>query len=292
MKNEVLVRQEKIALMLTLYRIPGTIASFIAAMASDYMVLWMEFIENLSVLLSSLILFIISKKLQKNLKFKFNYGTGKVEAISALSCEMFDMAGLFCVVFFSVRKLIEREQEEEFLVFALIVSIIGVLIDIFVFFREKELSKKEHSRMLHTAYIGAQKEFGFDLVSILTLAISLVFSKESWIYYFPPIVCIIMAIPFSIIIYGHIREAFMELADLTIDEESQLKIVKVLNEFYDSYELLGDVNSRVNGKYKHIDIGLHFRPDMTYDEVRTVSEQMKHRITEEIGDCRININVM
>lgn len=96
MEKDILVKQQRIAALLLAWRIPGTVTSFISAVASRSMVLWLEFIEQVSILLPGFILAFLSYKLGRSLKSRFNYGTGKVEAIGALSCEMFDIAGLSC----------------------------------------------------------------------------------------------------------------------------------------------------------------------------------------------------
>ena len=291
MSKDVFLRQHKLALLLVLWRIPGVITSFLAAIASNSMIVWMEFIENVSIVAPGILLLIISAKLMKNLKFMFNYGIGKIEAITAQTCEIFDLAGLGCVLFFAVRKLICPGGERN-LELALIISAVGLLIDLFILYREKLLTEKYHSRIVHTAFLSAKKEFVFDFITIFTLIIGIIFHNTKWIVYFSPIVCIILIIPFSIEIGHHLSSAVQELIDLTLDEESQLLIIKVLNEFYDSYELLGDIKSRVNGSYKNIDISLQFHPDMTYKEIRDISTKIKKRIDEEIGKCNVNINII
>ena len=85
------------------------------------------------------------------------------------------------------------------------------------------------------------------------------------------------------------RESVSELIDTTLDEENQLKIIKILNEFYDSYEELGEVRSRINGEEKHIDIELVFKDGMEYQDVRAVATKIKKRVREELGDSHINI---
>jgi divalent metal cation (Fe/Co/Zn/Cd) transporter len=291
MSKDVFLRQHKLAVLLVLWRIPGVITSFLAAIASNSMIVWMEFVENVSIVAPGILLLIISAKLMKNLKFMFNYGIGKIEAITALTCEIFDLAGLGCVLLFAVRKLIYPGGERN-LELALIISAVGLLIDLFILYREKLLTEKDHSRIVHTAFLSAKKEFVFDFITIFTLIIGIIFHNTRWIVYFSPIVCIILIVPFSLEIGHHLSSAVQELIDLTLDEESQLLIIKVLNEFYDSYELLGDIKSRVNGNYKNIDISLQFNPDMTYKEIRDVSTKIKKRIDEEIGNCNVNINII
>ena len=111
-RSEALTEQYKVAVLLVVWKIPAFTTSFLAACASRSMVLWLEFIENASIFIPGIILLILSRKLNKNLKFRYNYGTEKVEAITALSCEMFDLAGLFCIVLFAVRNLIKGSEEK------------------------------------------------------------------------------------------------------------------------------------------------------------------------------------
>ena len=96
-----------------LWRLPDFFTSFIAAVASGSVVVWLEFIENASVLIPGVLLVILARKLNRNLKFKFNYGTGKVEAITALFIEIFDIAGLFCITFFAIKALVKALQSDK-----------------------------------------------------------------------------------------------------------------------------------------------------------------------------------
>ncbi len=289
MDNKVLSTQEKIAYILVAWRIPGAIMAFLAAIVSDSVVLWLEFVENISILIPGIILVVLSRKLGKNLKYRFNYGTGKVEAIAAFGCEMFDIAGLLCITFFAVRRLFSPEHKYSFMGLALCISILGLLIDIFILYKEKKINEKEHSRLFHTAYISSQKEFAFDGISISTLVVSIIFREYAWSVYISPIVCIIAAIPFVIIVFKNLVASVSELMDQTLDEESQLKIIKVLNEYYDSYEEFGEIRSRITGKFKQIDIDIKFRPDFTYDQVSGISKKIIKRIEEEMGECKVNV---
>ena len=289
MEKDILVKQQRIAALLLAWRIPGTVTSFISAVASRSMVLWLEFIEQVSILLPGFILAFLSYKLGRSLKFRFNYGTGKVEAIGALSCEMFDIAGLSCIVFFSIRNLIHDHHEEGSLKFALVMSVLGLIIDLFILTRQRKLTQKEHSKMLHTAYVSAQKEFWFDIISIITLRISIAFKESSWIRYFPNVVCLIMVVPFAYMVLKAMKGSVAELLDRTLDEEIQLQIVKVLTEHYGDYEGFSEVRSRVSGRSKLIDIGLRFSPDMPYGRVREIAQEISAEIAEKIGDCTVNI---
>lgn len=281
--------QQRIAFLLIIWRLPEFFTSFIAATASGSVVLWLEFIEKASILIPGIIIAILSKKLNQNLKYKFNYGTGKVEAITALCCEIFDIAGLFCVSFFALKELFKPEESGSFLLFALAVSILGLLIDLIIMHRQKKILLRNHNKMFHTALVSAQKEFFFDAASISTLIITVVFKNTTWVSFISPVICLAIAVPFFVIIVRHLKESIAELVDRTIDEDSQLKIIKVLNEFYDSYEEFGEVRSRINGNQKTIDIELYFNSEMKYGQVKETTQKIKTRIQEEIDNSVVNV---
>lgn len=277
------------AILMIIWRLPDFVTSFLAAVMSGWMVVWMEFIESTSLLIPGLILAILSWKLGKNLKYKFNYGTGKVEAITALCCEVFDIAGLLCILFLSIRELIRPEAEGREMLQALGLSVVGLLIDIYILWREKKILEHGYSRMLHTAYLSSKKELGFDIISVISLVIGIVFKDKWWIVYFSPTVCIVIAIPFVFFVAQHMRDSIIELTDLTLDEDSQLKILKVMSEFYDSYEEMGDIKSRINGEDRHIDIELKFRADLSYSQVSEVADNISERIKDVLGESDTNI---
>ena len=287
-KYKAMNEQKKIALMVVLWRIPAFITSIIAAIASQSLVLWLEFLENASVFLPGVLLLVLSGRLSRNLKFKYNYGTEKVEAITALCCEMFDLAGLFCITIFALRTIIRGTEpaEGDYMIFALVVSIIGLVVDVVILIRERRLVLKTHNKMLHTARVSAEKEFVFDIISIITLIVTIVHEDTAR---YTPIFSLILVIPFSVIVVGHLKKSLMELSDLTLDEENQLRIVKILSEFFEHYDELGEVRSRMTGDSIYVDIELSFRDDMTYSEIRETVVNMKSRVEEELGKCMVNV---
>lgn len=284
-----LQQQRKLAIFIISIRLPSFLSSFVAAIASGSAVVWLEFLESASILIPGIILAVLSRKLNRNLKYVFNYGTGKVEAITALSCELFDIAGLLCICLFSVGQLISPSEESSYLLLALFFSVAGVLIDFFIVTMQKRILDGNSSKMFHTAYISAQKEFLFDGAAILTLVISIIFAGTEWVRYLSPIVCIVISIPFFCIVYEHVKTSVAELIDRTLDEKSQLRIVKVLNEFYESYDELGEVRSRINGEERFVDIELRFKDEMNYSSIEKVARSISQRVQEELGPSTVNI---
>ncbi len=291
-KNDDMTREFRIAMFLVLCRLPQFLLTFLAASLGGSVVLWLEFVEAASIVIPGAILAMIALNLSKNLKYEFNYGTGKVEAITALGCEMFDIAGILAVVVIAIREVFKEPEEEGLTEIALVISIIGLLIDIFILYKQRNIAKANKSRMFHTAYLSARKEFGFDLASIITLIVTIIFRETGWIRYVSPAVCVVVAIPFLIVVTRSLRGSVLELIDKTLDEEIQLKILKVINEHFESYEALGDINSRETGHEYIIDIEMKFSKTTTYAQIHAMAEKIRQRMNQEIGKSTVNIIII
>ena len=139
MKKEVMREERRLAFLMIAWRMPEIFTSLAAAVASASMAVWLEFVENVSVMIPAILLAVLSGKLRHNLKYSYNYGTGKLEAITAFACEIFDLTGLFCILFFSIRQFFRPSGEEKKLVFALCMSLVGLGIDVFLLLRQRQL---------------------------------------------------------------------------------------------------------------------------------------------------------
>lgn len=290
--NEELNQEKNLSFLTILWRSPQCATALIAAITSGSMFMWMEFVEKLSVVIPGILLALMSIRLNRNLKFRFNYGTGKVEAITALCCEIFDLAGLFCVIGFSIRSFFKPSHESDSAI-AVILCIAGLALDIFILLSQRSIAHKAHSnRMLHTAFLSAKKEFAFDSIALAALILDTILRNIHGLSYFSPIACLILSVPFLLVIVHHASEAVLELADITADEEYQLKILTILNELSKDFEDYGEIYSRKSGNHVFIDIEISFPADTDYRTIKSVSANIKDRIGKEISNSRINIIII
>ena len=88
--------------------------------------------------------------------------------------------------------------------------------------------------------------------------------EKSWITYFAPAVSIVIAVPFSLLVIKNLKRSLIDLTDLTLDEDNQLIILRILSEFYERYEALGEVKSRMTGEKIYVDIELSFHGDRCF----------------------------
>ena len=63
---------------------PNFIASLLAALFSNTILLYVDLLDSLSYIIRNAMVTLLSNKLSKDLRFEYNYGIGKIEAISSI----------------------------------------------------------------------------------------------------------------------------------------------------------------------------------------------------------------
>ena len=107
--------------------------------------------------------------------------------------------------------------------------------------------------------------------------------------YISPVVSIFVAI---CLMFGYVkrtRQAFTELTDKTLPEEEQMKILNILNRYYNSYSQFHSINSHRSGETTRIDIHLSFENDTTFEEILTLKKQMQGEFDGQFDNCIVNI---
>lgn len=284
-----LAEKRHLAMFASVWQIPQLVTTFLAAMANRSTVLWMEFIQTLSIVLPALLLISIFYYLRKNLRFRYNYGTGKIEALTALTVEVFDIIGLLLIIVLGIRNLVRPAVANHNYLFAISMETVGLAITPVIMIRLKNAMKIRSGKISETFYLSLKKELLFGIVTMVTLIVSFFEENTIWSRYLSPIVCLVLSVPFFFIVGHHILNSARDLLDETLEEEMQLKILKILSEFYNEYTALDDVRSRRSGEQIFIDIRLKFEDGRTYGELLEISQKMENRLKEEIGSCEVNI---
>ena len=86
-----------------------------------------------------------------------------------------------------------------------------------------------------------------------------------------------------------IIENMRSLLDLPLPENELLKVVKVMAEFYDSFEGLGRICTRRSGKFRVIEIELMFDPNISLLNVSETEKYMFERLSKELPGVRFRI---
>ena len=248
-----------------------------------------DFVDSLGNVLNSGFVALLSRKLRRDLKYEYNYGVGKIEAISALACDGILICGLILMIISSVHDLISPKEPSGLLIYVVVLKVINVAFDT-VFLRAQYKIKKEAKTAIATTEFHASlKSFLFDSVALISLLICWIFRDIHAVWYFSPIICIALSIWLFVGAIQRSRESVQMLTDRTLPEAEQMKIMSVLSCFHDRYEKFEFLSTRMSGNTAYIDLKLNFDKNTTYGEINALCAEITAKMKEQIEDCRVSI---
>lgn len=283
--------QQRVSLLSFLTELPNFVGVTVSAVVSGSVIVWMDFVDSFCNVLNCGLIALLYRRLRRDLKYEYNYGVGKVDAISSLACNGILMCGLIFMVISSVNDLISPKEPSGFLIYVVILKVINVVFDAIFLRAQYKIKQEEKSTIAVTGFYATLKSFLFDAVALVTILICWIFRDVRAAWYFSPVVCIALAVWFFIGAIGRTREAVRMLTDHTLPEKEQLQIVSVLAEFRDRYRGFEFVSTRMSGSTAYIDLKLDFDGKTTYDEIKALCEEISAKMKEKIEGCHVGIIV-
>ena len=284
-------QQQNLSIAQILAEVPSIVAVLVSAILSRNLLVFIDLFDSFMYLISLSLVVVLSKKLTKDLRYEYNYGVGKVEAISSLLCDGIAFVGLLFALGLSVHEIIFPEQPSEFVIAVVGLKVINVSFDIAFFVKQRKITKIHNSAISKANYAEALSALLFDSVALVSLFAMWLLRDNPIGVYISPVVSIFVAI---YLMFGYVkrtRQSLIELTDKTLPEEDQMKILNILTRHYDSYSQFHSINSHKSGDVTRIDIHLSFEQDTTFEEILTLKKQMQEELDSLFGNCIVNIVV-
>ena len=288
-REETYKDQANLSFLGVLLEAPNFVMVFISAFVSQSLVIWIDFIDSFSNITREGFIVFLSKKLQKNLKYKYNYGVAKIEAMASLFCDFCMIIGVLCLAACSVIELFTPKQPSDFLFYVIFLKIVNVFFDALLVAKEYKIYNANKTSVVKSELECGIKSLAFDSAVLLATLFGYLFRKYAFSGYISPVTCIIIAIFVIIRTVKRILINIDELTDKTLGEEVQLKIVKALNSHYKQYDGFVSVNSHKGGDTLYIDLVLKHKSDETYGEMCSLLEELSGELEREIGKCKISL---
>lgn len=140
-------KQQRVSFLNFLAELPNFVAVFVSAVLSGSLIVWMDFIDSLCNVADSGFVTLLSRKLKRDLKYEYNYGIGKIEAISSLCCEGILILGLFIIFASSAHELINPKPPSGLLVYVVLLKLINVAFDAFFLKEQYKIKKTVQARL-------------------------------------------------------------------------------------------------------------------------------------------------
>ena len=282
-------KQQNLSIAQILAELPNFVAVIVSAILSRNLLVYVDLLDSSMYLISLGLTIFLSRKLTKDLRFEYNYGVGKVEAISSLLCDGMGFFGLLITLGFSVQAIIVPEQPSELVIAVVGLKTINVAFDTAFFVKQRKITKIHNSAISKSNYAEALSALLFDSVALVSLFAMWLLRANSIGGYIAPVVSIFVAIYLMVGYAKRIRQSFIELTDKTLPEEQQMKILAILTRYYSSYSQFHSINSQKSGDITRIDIHLSFEKGASVDEVISLKKKMQDELNQIFENCSVNI---
>ena len=283
--------QKNLSIAQLLAETPNFVAVVVSAILSRNLLVYIDLLDSSMYLISLGLTIFLSRKLTKDLRFEYNYGVGKVEAISSLLCDGMGFFGLLITLGFSVQSIIIPEQPSDLVIAVVGLKIINVAFDTAFFVKQRKITKIHNSAISKSNYAEALSALLFDSVALVSLFAMWLLRATPIGGYIAPVVSIFVAIYLMVGYTKRMRQSFIELTDKTLPEEQQMKILAILTRYYSSYSQFHSINSQKSGDITRIDIHLSFEKGTSVDEVISLKKKMQDELNQIFDNCSANIIV-
>ena len=282
-------KQQNLSIAQLLAELPNFVAVVVSAILSKNLLVYIDLLDSSMYLISLGLIIFLSRKLRKDLRYEYNYGVGKIEAISSLLCDSMGFLGLLITLGFSVQSIIIPEQPSDLVIAVVGLKIINVAFDTAFFVKQRKITKIHNSAISKSNYAEALSALLFDSVALISLFAMWLLRANSIGGYIAPVVSIFVVIYLMVGYAKRIRQSFIELTDKTLPEEQQMKILNILNRHYNSYSQFHSINSQKSGDITRIDIHLSFEKGTSVDEVISLKKKMQDELNQIFENCSVNI---
>lgn len=284
-------QQQNLSIAQLIAELPSFVAVLVSVVLSRNLLVFIDFFDSFMYIISLSLVVILSRKLTKDLRYEYNYGVGKIEAISSLLCDGIAFVGLLFMVGLSIYEIIVPKQPSDLVIAVVGLKVINVAFDIVFFVKQRKITKIHNSAISKANYAEALSALLFDSVALVSLFAVWLLRDNIIGRYISPIVSIFVAI---YLMFGYVkrtRQSLIELTDKTLPEKEQMKILSILTQHYSSYAQCHSINSHKSGDITMIDIHLSFEKSTTYEEILALKKQMQEKFESQFNNCVVNIIV-
>lgn len=284
-------KQENLSFAQFLAETPSFIAVLVSAILSRTILVYVDLLDSFGNVLRTAMVTLLSKKLSKDLRYEYNYGIGKIEAIASLVCDGIVMSGLLLTLGLSVYSIIFPEQPSDLIIAVVGLKVINVSFDTVFFVKQRKILKTHKSAIAETNYAAALAALLFDSVTLISLFAMWLLRNNPIGGYISPVISIFVAIYLMFGCIKRTKRALNELTDKTLPEEEQMKILNILARHYNNYSQCHSINSHKSGDIVRIDLHLSFEKNTTFEEILMLKKQMRDEFYSRFSNCIVNIVV-
>jgi len=230
------------------------------------------------------------RRLQRKGTFIFDYGYGKLENLVSLVMAIMMFMSLSIVIASAARRFAAPESISGLGIWlTLFAHAVYMGINSMLCYRTHMSWKTDPSTLLETQQrLFAVKTF-CNVCMVTALALGLTFNRSRWAMFVDPTISLVIAASLFLYAYQIVTQNLGALLDHTLDESTQIIIIRELANFFDEYVALHGVRSRRSGNQVFVELFLEFDGSRSMSQIQEKIGLMKRRLEAAIPRSEVCI---
>jgi cation diffusion facilitator family transporter len=212
------------------------------------------------------------------------YGHGKVENMSGVIEAILIFIAAIWIIVEAVKKITEGSHELESIGIGSLVMLVSAVVNTIVSRKLYKVARETHSVALEADALHLKT----DVYTSLGVSAGLGLILLTGIYWFDPIVAILVALLIIRESYSLLRRAFNPLLDEAWSENEVDELRKVLNEMKVPYH---ELRTRIAGNYRFLDLHLELPRDQSVESAHNYCDMIEEKLNSRFLNLNVTIHV-
>lgn len=264
-----------------------TVAALLAANSS---VLLADTCKTMLEFIAVLMAWMAIRRINRGANHQFDYGIGKLENLSSLLVGLLMILCLLVIAVNTVRNIMHPAHIQGAGVWISIAAqIVYAGINGFLCVRNRRMAAAEASPIMASqARLFLTKTLA-NLFILGSLILSIALAKYHWSLYIDPLASMVIGGSILLAAVGILKSSFYDLLDRTLEETSQVYILRELARHFSEYEALHGIRSRRAGSKVFVEVFLEFDPERKVGEVQDIVNRLRQDIENAVQGSRVTI---
>ena len=280
--------RERSLLVAFLFCLLDVVLMSTAAYLSNSLTILSDLLKEIMDLLSVLAAFLTIRAVRRSPDHRFAYGIGKLENLVSLSIGFLMLASALWITWRSAHHLASPQMAQGTIPGICIFSLY-TLIGYRIYFKARHIAQKQPSAIMESQASLWLSKATFDALMGSSLLVAYLFRNQTWSWYLDPIASLVGVLFILYAAWAMTSSSVNDLLDATLEETTQLRILRQLVLHLDDYDRLHKIRTRRSGHQIYVEIFLEFDPQLLMGVVQERMHKLQRSIIKIIPGSDVSI---
>jgi cation diffusion facilitator family transporter len=267
-----------------------TIVCSIAAATSNSSLLLADALKTGLEFMAVLLAWMSIRRITRGAGQDFEFGIGKLENLASLVIGSLMVLGVAVISFAAIRNIIDPTHATGIGIYiSLADQVVYGVINGYLMRRAAQAAKHENSPIMASQAKMFFAMFFGNVFIFITVSLGLVLHQFSWSVYIDPLAALVVAATIVMAVIEVFSTSCYDLLDGALAEEDKLRIMRVLAENFDRYDMIYSVRSRRSGSRAFIEIYLGYDAERRVGDVEREIEAIRSAVAQLIRHSSVII---